>query len=144
VGSRASQVEVHVGQTSGLQPFQRRLHVLLERRSWRAHDLVKAAGVSDATAHRLLHTPGYEPGAKTMLRVARALGLTVEQLLDEGSADGQTPIESFALEAARRVEARFGGQSDDVKRLVVEGAMRRLELYLREQAEMRELLAPVA
>lgn len=50
------------------------------RRGWSGRDLARAADIADETVSRIEH--GYQPGPKTIFKLARALEMDFDELAD--------------------------------------------------------------
>lgn len=77
----------------------RRLRIAREVVDWNQAELARASGVIPSTVSMLEAGKVRDPGARTLYRLALALGVTIEELL------GHQPLHRTAKAAARR---RYG------------------------------------
>ncbi|WP_376794025.1 helix-turn-helix domain-containing protein [Thermogemmatispora sp.] len=63
--------------------YRLRLHVILHQRRLSAQWLAQRTSLPEATISRMLKDPFYMPPASTLVRIARALHIPAEELLEE-------------------------------------------------------------
>lgn len=74
-----------------------------ERRGWGQNDLAKRAELNQSTLQRIESGRSADPGVSLVLKIARALGITVEDLV--GRQKGEAPKPLTSLDDRRRLDA---------------------------------------
>lgn len=76
---------------------KRKLQELMEQKGLKVSDVAYHAKVSDAAIYNILN--GADTRLSTLVRIARALGVSISSLIDEGDAD------QFLTEVKPKIEA---------------------------------------